>query len=156
MSGGDIYHNDSSIARRVVARLSDCSAITLYKRQQDHLELVEYTGDVTPEKCYMINDENSFVALTYQANNNDTENIFYSEEKQQIYLTKKIGELVISAHFKLSEAWSERRVKRQHVPILKKDSLNLDCPFQFRILQKLLWFVINAYAKQNHSHTRND
>jgi hypothetical protein len=98
----------------------------------------------------------SFVALTYQANNNDTENIFYSEEKQQIYLTQKIGELVISAHFKLSEAWSERRVKRQHVPILKKDNLNLDCPFQFRILQKLLWFVINAYAKQNYSHTRND
>jgi hypothetical protein len=132
MRGGDIYHNDSSIARRVVAQLSDCSAITLYKRQHDYLQLIEYCGDITPEKNYMINDENSFVALTYQRNNDNTENIYYVEEKQQIYLTKKIGELVISAHFKLSEDWSETRVKSYEKQILNA-ILNKRDQFDFAV-----------------------
>jgi hypothetical protein len=54
--------------------------------------------------------KDSFVAQTYKKEMEHQEHIFYSEEKQMIYMTKKVGELVLSCHFQISQAWSNRRV----------------------------------------------
>ncbi|MCB5337077.1 hypothetical protein [Bacillus amyloliquefaciens] len=67
----------------------------------------------------MINDENSYVAETYQQNNDSVENIFYNEEKKKLYLTKKLGDLVISLHYRLlQEDWSEKRVQSYEKQLL--------------------------------------
>ncbi|GIN55092.1 MULTISPECIES: DUF4062 domain-containing protein [Bacillus subtilis group] len=121
LTGGPIHHNQSPLMKNRIATVNKCDAICLYKREQngqDELTLVGYTGSSDPQKGYMINDEESYVASTYRKNNDTVENIYYNEEKQKIYLTKKLGDLVISAHFLLSEPWSETRVKNYEHQIL--------------------------------------
>ncbi|MCY7865924.1 DUF4062 domain-containing protein [Bacillus spizizenii] len=118
LTGGPIDHNQSPLMRNTIAKVSECEAICLYKREQDHLNLVGFTGSSDPQKSYMINDVESYVASTYQKNDDTVENIFYNEEKQKIYLTKKVGDLILSAHFLLSESWSEKRVKSYEHQIL--------------------------------------
>jgi hypothetical protein len=119
LRGGNIKHNDSPLDNRVLAHVSDCNAICLYKRVGEKLHLINFSGQVTPESEYDIKDPNSFVASTYNLENEDVENVFYSEEKQQIYMTKKIGDLVLSVHFRLSEKWSETRVMSYEGQILR-------------------------------------
>ena len=121
LTGGPIHHNQSLLMKRQIATVNKCDAICLYRREengQDELTLVGYSGSSDPQKSYMINDEESYVASTYRQNNDTVESIYYNEEKQKIYLTKKFGDLVISAHFLLSESWSETRVKNYEHQIL--------------------------------------
>ncbi|MBP3039675.1 hypothetical protein J9303_09265 [Bacillaceae bacterium Marseille-Q3522] len=108
--GGEIKHNASPFSR-TVATVSNCIALTLYKREKDHLALVDFCGNVTPAKTYMLHDTDSFIVYTYKSNNDEVEYIYYSDKKQLIYLTKKLNEFILSAHFNLSEHWTETRVK---------------------------------------------
>jgi hypothetical protein len=119
LKGGDIKHNNSPLDNRVLAQVSDCNAICLYKRNGDKLQLVGYCGTITPTEEYAVGDTDSFVSTTYNLENDDIENVFYNEEKQQIYMTKKMGNLVLSAHFRLSEKWTERRVGSYENQILR-------------------------------------
>ncbi|MCD7911098.1 DUF4062 domain-containing protein [Bacillus velezensis] len=118
LAGGPIYHNQSPLMRNEIAKVNECNAICLYKRYDDELQLLGYTGSSDPQNIFMINDPESYVASTYQKNDDTVENIFYNEENQKIYLTKKAGDLVISAHFLLSEPWTEKRVKSYEHQIL--------------------------------------
>lgn len=119
LKGGNIKHNDSLLDNRILAQVSNCSAICLYQRIGDRLQLFSYCGLITPTNEYDVTDPNSFVATTYNLENEDVENVFYSEEKQLIYMTKKFGNLVLSAHFRLSDKWSETRVKSYENQILR-------------------------------------
>ncbi len=119
MKGRDVPHSNSPLDEDIVNRLSDCEAICLYKRDQDYLRLLECVGDSDPTYEFMINDENSYVAETYRQNNDSVENIFYNEEKKKLYLTKKLGDLVISLHYRLlKEDWSEKRVQSYEKQLL--------------------------------------
>lgn len=119
LKGGNIKHNDSPLDNRVLAQVADCHAICLYEKNGSKLEILEHSDAITPQKEYNVSDSESFVAKTYNSENEDIEHVFYSEEKQQIYMTKKIGKLVLSAHFRLSERWSDLRVKRYESQILR-------------------------------------
>ncbi|MCY8467311.1 DUF4062 domain-containing protein [Bacillus atrophaeus] len=140
LTGGPIHHNQSPLMRNAIAKVSECEAICLYKREQDYLKLVGFTGSSDPQKSYMINDLESYVASTYQKNDDTVENIFYNEEKQKIYLTKKVGDLIISAHFLLSEPWSEKRVKSYEHQILNAIMKERD---QFDLAVDLIGGMLN-------------
>lgn len=119
LKGGSIQHNDSPLDKRVIAQVSNCDAICLYQKQMDKFTLIAYYGSITPTLEYDTKDTDSFVTTTYQWNNEEVEYVFYSAKKQKIYLTKKFGDLVISAHFKLSENWTEKRTKSYEAQILR-------------------------------------
>lgn len=118
LKGGHIKHNSSPLDNRILATLSDCSGICLYSKVGENLDLVDYSGQITPTTSYSIDDCTSFVSQTFKKDNEDLENIFYSQEKQLIYLTKKMGKLILSAHFVISDSWSETRVKSYENQIL--------------------------------------
>ncbi|WP_332696993.1 DUF4062 domain-containing protein [Halalkalibacter lacteus] len=93
--GGEIQRNASAYMHTPLTTISDCTEITLYKKFGDKMELMDYIGS-SPEAEFKLRDPNSFVSSTYNKNMGEIEHIFYSEEKQTVYLTKKIGELVLS------------------------------------------------------------
>lgn len=118
LTGGDMYHDPTSFNPRLIARVASCDAISLYKKQNNLLCLLEYIGRITPEEKYELNDQDSFVSCAYAKENEELEYIFYHQGKQRIYMTKKIDDLVLSCHFSLSESWSEQRVKGYEEQIL--------------------------------------
>ncbi|MDQ0272617.1 DUF4062 domain-containing protein [Cytobacillus purgationiresistens] len=119
LPGQAIYDPYSDYAEHPVpiVNISECKAITLYKRKGDLLLFVDSYGTKTPTAHFNINDEDSFVSQTYNKDMENDELLFYSEDKQMIYMTKKTGELVLSFHFYLSEGWSSRRVNSYEADI---------------------------------------
>ncbi|WP_299092067.1 DUF4062 domain-containing protein [uncultured Metabacillus sp.] len=129
-----IYDSYSDFAEHPepIVNISECKAITLYKRNNDVLTLVDSYGSNTPTQEFKKGDEDSFVAQTYNKDMEHQEHIFYSEDKQMIYMTKKVGELVLSCHFQLSEAWSSRRVNSYESDIVSA-IMDKRQPFDFAI-----------------------
>ncbi|WP_180954914.1 DUF4062 domain-containing protein [Bacillus sp. V3-13] len=134
LPGQSIYDPYSDYAEHPVpvVNISECKAITLYKKNGDILSLVDSYGSKTPTQLFNITDDDSFVAQTYNKDMEHQEHIFYSEEKQMIYMTKKVGELVLSCHFQLSQVWSSRRVNSYESEIVSA-IMDKRQPFDFAI-----------------------
>ncbi|MFO1441970.1 DUF4062 domain-containing protein [Bacillus sp. Bva_UNVM-123] len=129
-----IYDSYSDFAEHPVpiVNISECKAMTLYKRNEDLFLLVDSYGCKTPAQNFKMTDTDSFVAQTYHKDMEHQEHIFYSEEKQMIYMTKKVGELVLSCHFQLSQLWSSRRVNSYENDIVSA-IMEKRQPFDFAI-----------------------
>ncbi len=142
LSSQSIYDPYSAFAEHPepIVNISECKAITLYKRKNDVLSLVDSYGCSTPTLEFIVGDEYSFVAQTYNKDMEHKEHIFYSEDKQMIYMTKKVGELVLSCHFQLSEMWSSRRVNSYESEIVSA-IMDKRQPFDFAI--ELLGGMLN-------------
>ncbi|WP_409298441.1 DUF4062 domain-containing protein [Peribacillus sp. SCS-26] len=109
LKGANIYNRKGYYVREEIASFGDCSAISLYRRKGDSLVYVSHYGNVTPRPGFSLQDEDAFVSKTYILNG-DVEYLFYNEEKHQLYLTKRIGEMVMCAHFPFQEFWSSNEV----------------------------------------------
>ncbi|MCY8228807.1 DUF4062 domain-containing protein [Bacillus spizizenii] len=118
MNGVEIPHSFSPLNDDIVDELNDCEAICLYKREDDFLQLVSCAGDSNPCEKYHVEDEDSYVAETFRRQDDDSENIFYHEGKNKLYLTKKVDDLVISLHYKFKGEWTERKVQSYENQIL--------------------------------------
>jgi hypothetical protein len=141
LTGGEIQKNTSAYIDSPLTTISNCLAMTLYKRTNDKLELMGFIGSITPEDYYELNDQNSFVSSTYNKNTPEIEHIFYSENKQMVYLTKKRGELVLTCHFQLGEKWSGRRVGHYEKQVL---SAIMDEREQFDLAVDILGGMYNV------------
>ncbi len=110
LEGGEVDNRDSPYFSKKLGEIEDCSGITLYKRRDDKMVCVSYDGSTTPTKEYALNDDSSFVVAAY---NEDKANeiLYFEENKSQLYMTRKVGEYVLTCHYKLVGDWNERKVE---------------------------------------------
>ncbi|WP_190323036.1 DUF4062 domain-containing protein [Bacillus swezeyi] len=91
-----------------VNTISNCFAASLYRRERNLLSLVGTAGEITANEFYSLDEEDVYVVNAY---NETARLIFFSEEKQTVYLTERFGEYVLCLHFRLSEKWSTEQVQ---------------------------------------------
>jgi hypothetical protein len=113
-SGGKILRNEGGYVSLPIGEFKSCTAICIFKHNQDTFApAFPPVGDVSDApKLYHISDDWSYVVQTYK-NNAGTELVFYSEEKNMFYLTKRVGEYIVSCHFPAPN-WNNEQFKTHH------------------------------------------
>ncbi|CEH28024.1 hypothetical protein AM501_00670 [Aneurinibacillus migulanus] len=105
-SGGDIAKKFGNFSKEDIGTFERCSAICIFKRNEDILECIALEGDTTEEqRFYSIHSNDSFVSTTYNEGN-ENGMLFYAEYKNQFYLTFKVNQYVVSYHFPASSEWN--------------------------------------------------
>ncbi len=108
LKGGVIYKETGKYVKTALGRVKNCSGITLYRRKNDQMVLVEKDGLAGGEKSYPLNDSSSFVVDTYKKDYQQF--LFYRHDKKIFYVTSRIGEFVISLHFPYDGSWNEQKI----------------------------------------------
>ncbi|WP_026695030.1 DUF4062 domain-containing protein [Peribacillus kribbensis] len=109
LKGANIYNRKGYYVKEEIASFNDCTAISLYRRKGNKMVYVSHFGSITPKEEFSLTDEEAYVSKTYILNG-EVEYLFFNEEKHQLYLTKRIGEMVLCAHFPFQEFWSSNEV----------------------------------------------
>lgn len=116
MKGGVITLQDGQYLNRTLGTVKDCSAITIYRREDKSMLFVEKSGHAGGEKKFQLDDDSSYISITYRTN---SECLFWREDKKMFYLTTRVGESVMSFHFPYDNSW-----KKQHIIDSQNDILN--------------------------------
>lgn len=101
---GNIIVNDFGYVQRKIGEIRNCSAVTLYKRDQDKMILIQSVGEATARNFNM-EDDTSFVVLTQKG---ASDNIFFREENNSLYVCLKGNDFVLTFHFPCGEEWSSQ------------------------------------------------
>ncbi|WP_179861489.1 DUF4062 domain-containing protein [Bacillus toyonensis] len=99
LQGGEIYRRPNTALAERIGTFQNCNAMTVYKRVKDKMKLCGCCGSTTPTPEYNLNDEESYVATSY---NQNTTEIGYSEEKNLLYYTLKTKEYVLCFHYPIN------------------------------------------------------
>ncbi|MFS0781849.1 DUF4062 domain-containing protein [Bacillus sp. 1P06AnD] len=105
----NIYKYKNTFSTEIAATVSACQSISIYEREGEQLHLLGAVG-CHPAQLIDVKNSLSMATETY-TRNSALELVYYQEEKQHIYISKRTGELIIIMQFELSEKWSEKRVK---------------------------------------------
>lgn len=110
--GGTIYREFGGYTSSEIGDIKNCSAIVLFKREGNTLNVVDAEGDTDAAKgeFFTLDDENSFVSITFKQSE-ERPMVFFNEEKQMFYITFKAGEYVISFHFPSDGSWTQDKFK---------------------------------------------
>jgi hypothetical protein len=98
---------DFKLTKSKIGDVNRCTAICLFKRENDTLKIIHSEGDTDGDKDFKLNDESSFVATTYNNYSDEEPVLSYIESKGMFYLTSKVREYVISYHFPEETEWSQ-------------------------------------------------
>lgn len=100
---GDIVEHDYGFVKEVVGPFKDCSAVTLYKVQNDRMVVVGKTGTATGNDYYLLNNKDSFVALTYST---PDDQVFFKESNSTFYYCLRLPEHVMTFHLPCGSEWN--------------------------------------------------
>nr|WP_283942838.1 DUF4062 domain-containing protein [Paenibacillus konkukensis] len=104
LKGGIVRHHYGNLFAEDIGTFQNCSALTIYERSGNRLNLAFVTGAITSEPYYEIDNEQSYVSITAQRAN--TEQLFFREEKQMLYLTVKCRDRILTCHFLADSSWN--------------------------------------------------
>ncbi|WP_167859753.1 DUF4062 domain-containing protein [Paenibacillus cymbidii] len=99
---GNTIVNDFGYVQRKIGVIGDCSAVTLYKQEQNKMMFIAASGEVTA-KSYNMDDDTSFVVLTQKSGN---DNISFREDNNSLYVCLKGNDFVVTFHFPCGEEWN--------------------------------------------------
>lgn len=94
--------------QEVLGSFGNCTGIALYKREETIMRRIERDGRAQGEAFYELTEKDKFVVDAMLKPHE--EGLYYREDKRTVYFTTKIGQYVLSAHFKLDRSWSKTRV----------------------------------------------
>mgnify|MGYP002403227875 CR=1 FL=1 len=115
MSGGVIQHRYGPFLSETVGAFGPCIGATLYVNDGDRMNFVAKAGDAVGEPCFKLDDQSSYVALTYNWN---TDVVHFKESKHMFYCCLKSGKHVLTLHFPSAPGWDNRKY------MLYQDSVN--------------------------------
>ncbi|MFB9277515.1 DUF4062 domain-containing protein [Cohnella cellulosilytica] len=103
---GDIVEHDYGFVKEAVGSFSDCSAVTLYKLQEDRMVTMGKTGSATGDDYYLLDNKDSFVALTY---NNPDDQVFFKESNFTFYYCLRLPKHVMTFHLPCGQEWNTNK-----------------------------------------------
>ncbi|BBI31673.1 DUF4062 domain-containing protein [Cohnella abietis] len=106
MSGGMIEHQYGQYMTEVIGSYKACIGATLYLKDNDKMKFVAKCADVVWNRSFRLDDQSSYVALTYNMNK-DT--VHYTQAKQMFYCCFKQGRYVLTLHFPSDSDWDNRK-----------------------------------------------
>ncbi len=101
---GNWIVNDFGYVQRRIGEIHSCSAVTLYKRDQNQMILLESSGRIKARN-FSMEDDTSFVVLTHKGN---SDNIFFREDNKSLYVCLKGNGFVLTFHFPCGEEWNSQ------------------------------------------------
>ncbi|CAG7646504.1 hypothetical protein PAESOLCIP111_05177 [Paenibacillus solanacearum] len=101
---GDVVENDFGFVKEPAGSFGDCSAVTLYEFQKDRMVLMEKTGSATGEDYYLLDNKDSFVALTY-SNSDPDDQVFFKESNCTFYFCLRLPKHVMTFHLPCEPEW---------------------------------------------------
>lgn len=111
MTGGHILYKMGTVFEEEVGQYSGCIGTTLYKKSEHTQELVfiESSGTASDDnKKYLLNDSTSFVVQAFL--DEAEEQLFFHEDKQQLYYIVKINNYALCLHYSISPYFSEQQM----------------------------------------------
>ncbi|WP_352525761.1 DUF4062 domain-containing protein [Heyndrickxia oleronia] len=110
LKNGIIYSQPHTMFETELGAYESCSGTTLYKKKGDLLTLVSVSGMASDEnKTYPLEDRSSYSVQAFHSQSG--QELFFSEEKQQFYLSIRTGNYVISFHYPVESYWSIEKVQ---------------------------------------------
>ncbi|MCD9020819.1 DUF4062 domain-containing protein [Cohnella silvisoli] len=106
MSGGIIEQQYGQYMSEVIGSYKACIGATLYVNDNDKMKYVAKCADVAWNRSFRLDDQSSYVALTYNMNK-DT--VHYTQAKQMFYYCFKRGKYVLTLHFPSESDWDNRK-----------------------------------------------
>lgn len=106
MSGGKIEQRYGRYMSEVIGSYQACIGATLYVNDNDKMNYVAKCADVAWNRSFKLDDQSSYVALTYNLNK-DT--VHYTQAKQMFYCCFKQGRYVLTLHFPADSDWDNRK-----------------------------------------------
>ncbi len=103
---GDIVEHDYGFVKEAVGSFGDCSAVTLYKLQDDRMATMGKTGAATGDDYYSLDNKDSFVALTY---NNPDDQVFFKESNFTFYYCLRLPKHVMTFHLPCGQEWNTNK-----------------------------------------------
>lgn len=101
---GNLIVNDFGYVQRKIGEIYSCSAVTLYKQDQNQMILMESSGKIKTRN-FSMDDDTSFVVLTQKGEN---DNIFFREDNKRLYVCLKGKDFVLTFHFPCGEEWNSQ------------------------------------------------
>ena len=117
LSGGIIEKSYGKYMSEKVGQYGDCSAATLYVLEGDRMDIVAKVGDAVGETHYKLDNQDSYVVLTYNMSDH-AEQVYFKESKQMFYYSMRSGNYVLTLHFPADSNWDNKKF------ILFKESVN--------------------------------
>lgn len=108
MSGGRIEHSYGPYVAETVGFYADCSAATLYMREEDSLHLLAKVGSAAGSPRYKLDDHSSYNVLTYHKGDHQ-EQVFFKASKNMFYYCMRTGRLVLTLHFPADPEWDHKK-----------------------------------------------
>ncbi|GIP34316.1 DUF4062 domain-containing protein [Paenibacillus sp. J2TS4] len=102
---GDVVEYDYGFVKEPVGSFGDCSAVTLYEFQNDRMVVMEKTGSATGEDYYLLDNKDSFVALTY-SNPEPDDQVFFKESNCTFYFCLRLPNHVMTFHLPCGPEWN--------------------------------------------------
>ena len=109
--GGMIEHGYGKYMTECVGSYGDCSAVTLYVKQEDQLILVAKVGKAHGPPHYKLDNKSSYAVLTYHLGDQQ-EQVFFTAAKNMFYYCIRSGPYVITMHYPAEPNWDYRRFIR--------------------------------------------
>jgi hypothetical protein len=102
---GDVVEHDYGYVKEPVGSFVDCSAVTLYELQEDRLVVRGKTGTAIGEDYYLLNNKDSFIALTY-SNPEPNDQVFFKESNCTFYYCLRLPKHVMTFHLPCGPDWN--------------------------------------------------
>lgn len=100
---GNVVEHDYGFVKEPVGSYDNCSAVTLYKFQDDRMMLLGRTGNATGEEYYLMDNQDSYVVLTYS---NLEDRIFFKEANCTFYYCLRLPNHVMTFHLPCDPEWN--------------------------------------------------
>jgi hypothetical protein len=108
LSGGIIQQSYGQYMSERIGEYFDCSAATLYAINGDQMESVAKVGDAVGDAHYKLDNQDSYVVLTYNMGDN-AEQVYFKETKQMFYYGIRSGNYVLTLHFPADANWDNKK-----------------------------------------------
>ena len=124
---GDVVEHDFGFVKEPAGSFGDCSAVTLYEFQEDRMVLMEKTGSATGEDYYLLDNKDSFVALTY-CNSDSDDQVFFKESNCTFYFCLRLPKHVMTFHLPCGPEWHADKfmASKDSVIRINKNALAFD------------------------------
>jgi hypothetical protein len=106
MSGDTIEQRYGHYLSEAIGAYKACIGATLYVKDHEKMRFVAKCADVAWNRSFRLDDQSSYVALTYNLNK-DT--VHYTQAKQMFYCCLKQGDFILTLHFPAGPDWDNRK-----------------------------------------------
>lgn len=104
MSGGLIEKKYGPYMTEVIGSYGDCSAVTLYEHKGEQMVYSARTGAAFEVPAFELEDQSSYVVLTYQMGDK-AEQVYFKESRHTFYYSIRSGRFVLTLHFPAPPDW---------------------------------------------------